>query len=48
MSLLERDLAGLGVENKGEEFENELLPLIKHAQICVAKLNSGYHDEKEV
>lgn len=48
MSLLERDLAGLGVENKGEAFEKELLPLILHAQKCVAKLNTGYHDEKEV
>lgn len=48
MSLLKRDLAGLGVENKGEEFEKELLPLIKHAQICIAKLNSSYHNEEQV
>lgn len=48
MTLQERDLAGLGVENKGEVFEKELLPLIMHAQICVAKLNTSYHDEDEV
>ncbi|TLD82533.1 sugar O-acetyltransferase [Helicobacter trogontum] len=48
MTLLEKDLAGLGVENKGEEFENEILPLIIHAQKCVAKLNSGYHEPDSI
>ena len=48
MDIFQRDLAGIGVDAREEEFATEMLPRIKEAQKIIAKLNSGYHDESEV
>lgn len=47
MDIFQRDLAGLGVDAREEEFTTEMLPRIKEAQKILAKLNNGYHDEKQ-
>lgn len=47
MDIFQRDLAGVGVDARGEEFGSKMLPRIQEAQKIIAKLNSGYHDANE-
>lgn len=47
MDIFQRDLAGVGVDAREEEFGSKMLPRIQEAQKIIAKLNSSYHDANE-
>lgn len=47
MDIFQRDLVGVGVDAREEEFSSKMLPRIQEAQKIIAKLNSDYHDANE-
>lgn len=47
MDILQRDLAGEAISPDESEYY-KILDIIKNAQKIIARLNTGYHDEKEV